>query len=140
MPVKPIPEGYRTVTPYLVVKGAAAAIEFYKKAFRAVETMRMSQPDGKIGHAELRIGDSPVMVADEIPETGYRGPASLGGSPVGVLIYVEDVDVRFAQAIAAGAKEIRFTYSSFGDPLAGRSSAHRPGGPFRIACGIIQAR
>jgi PhnB protein len=107
MPTKPIPTGYHTVTPYLIVKGAAQAIEFYKQAFGATEHTRMADPSGKIGHAEILIGDSPVMLADEFPEMGIRGPQSLGGSTVNLLIYVEDVDNRFAQAIAAGGKIVR---------------------------------
>ena len=103
MPVKPIPQGYHSVTPYLIVRGAADAIEFYKKAFGAVELFRMPSPDGKIGHAEIRIGDSPIMMADEYPEMGYQGPQSIGGSPVSLMIYVEDVDTVFNQAVAAGA-------------------------------------
>ena len=101
--VKPIPEGYHTATPYLIVNAAANAIEFYKKAFGAKEIMRMTQPDGKIGHAEIKIGDSPVMLADEFPQMGARSPQSLGGSPVSILLYVEDVDAMFTQAVAAGA-------------------------------------
>jgi PhnB protein len=88
MAVKPIPEGYHTATPYLILKGAANAIEFYKKVFGAVELVRMPQPDGKIGHAEIKIGDSVIMLADEFPEMGHRGPQSLGGSPVSILLYV----------------------------------------------------
>jgi PhnB protein len=102
--VKPIPDGYHTVTPYLIIKGAADALEFYKKAFGATELFRMAQPDGKIGHAEIKIGDSPIMLADEFPEMGYRSPQSLGGSPVSILLYVEDVDGLFNQAVGAGAK------------------------------------
>jgi len=105
--VKPIPEGYHTATPYLIIKGAASAIEFYKKAFGATELFRMAAPGGKIGHAEIKIGNSPIMLADEVPEMGYRSAQSLGGSPVGILLYVEDVDAVFNQAIAAGAKEER---------------------------------
>ena len=93
MAVKPIPDGYHTVTPYLIVKDAAAAIEFYKKAFGATEVMRLADPGGKIGHAEVRIGDSAVMLADEFPEMGARGPQAFGGSPVSLALYVEDVDV-----------------------------------------------
>ena len=104
MSAKPIPDGYHTVTPYLVVQNAASAIEFYKKAFGAEELMRLASPDGKIGHAEIKIGDSPIMLADEFPEMGYRGPQALGGSPVSIMLYVEDVDACFNQAIAAGAK------------------------------------
>lgn len=107
MAVQPIPTGYHTVSAYLIVKDAARAIEFYTKAFDATEIMRFPAPDGKIGHAELRIGDSPIMLADEFPDMGFRGPASLGGTPVSLLLYVEDVDALFKQAIAAGAKEMR---------------------------------
>jgi PhnB protein len=101
--VKPIPDGYHTVTPYLIIKGAADALEFYKKAFGATELFRMEH-DGKIGHAEMKIGDSPIMLADEHPEMGHRGPQSLGGSPVSILLYVADVDALFNQAVTAGAK------------------------------------
>ncbi len=107
MPVKPIPDGYHTVTPYLVVKDAAKAIEFYKVAFGATEFMRMAGPDGKIGHAEIRIGTSPVMLADEFPDMGFRSPQSLGGAAVSLLVYVEDVDARFDQAVTAGATVLR---------------------------------
>jgi PhnB protein len=104
---KPIPKGYHTATPYLIIKGAAKAIEFYKKAFGAAEMMRMTQPDGRVGHAEIKIGDSPIMLADEFPEMGARSPQSLGGSPVSILLYVQDVDALTSSAIAAGAKVIR---------------------------------
>jgi PhnB protein len=104
---KPIPEGYHTATPYLIIKDAAKAIEFYKKAFGAKEMMRMSQPDGRIGHAEIKIGNSPIMLADEFPEMGARSPQSLGGSPVSILLYVEDVDAFAEQAVAAGTKVVR---------------------------------
>ncbi len=100
---KPIPDGYHTATPYLIIGGAGDAIEFYKKAFGATELFRFPTPDGKIGHAEIKIGDSPIMLADEYPEMGYKGPQSLGGSPVSIMIYVEDVDTIFNQAVAAGA-------------------------------------
>jgi PhnB protein len=103
MAVKPIPDGYHTVTPYLIVKDAARAIEYYKKAFGATELMRFVIPGDKVGHAEIKIGDSTIMLADEFPEMGARGPESLGGSPVGILLYVADVDARFNQAVAAGA-------------------------------------
>jgi len=103
MPVKPIPEGYHSVTPYLIVRGGVDAIEFYKKAFGAVELFRMPSPDGKIGHAEIKVGDSPIMLADEFPDMGYKGPQSLGGSPVSLMIYVDDVDTVFSQAVDAGA-------------------------------------
>ena len=101
--VKPIPEGYHTVTPYLIIKGAADAIDFYKRAFGAKELFRMDH-DGKIGHAEIKIGDSVIMMADEHPEMGHRSPQSLGGSPVGILLYVKDVDATVEKAVAAGAK------------------------------------
>src|SRR5665213_1834757 len=102
--VKPIPDGYHSVTPYLIVKGANAAIEFYKKAFDAVELLRIGAPDGKVGHAEIRIGDSVVMLADEHPEMGAKSPQTFGGTPVSILLYVEDVDAVVRQAVAAGAK------------------------------------
>ena len=113
MPVSPIPEGYHSVTPYLVMKNAATAIEFYKKAFGAVELLRMAAPGGKIGHAEIKIGDSPVMLADEYPDMGFKGPESLGGTPVSLMIYVDDVDKIFPQAIAAGGKEVRPLQNQF---------------------------
>lgn len=105
--VKPIPEGYHSVTPYLIVKDAARAIEFYKKAFGATELLRFPDPSGKVGHAEIKIGDSPIMMADEFPEKGARSPQSFGGSPVLIHLYVEDVDARVRQAVAAGAKLVR---------------------------------
>ncbi len=118
--VKPIPEGYHTATPYLIIKGAARAIEFYKKAFGATELMRMAQPDGRIGHAEIRIGNSPIMLADEVPEMGHRSPQSLGGSPVSILLYVEDVDALFNQAVSAGAKVQKPVQDQFyGDRIGG---------------------
>lgn len=102
--VKPIPEGMHTITPHLVCEGAAEAIEFYKKAFGAVERGRMPGPDGKIMHAMLSIGDSPLMLNDDFPEmAGGRGPKALQGSPVTLHLYVEDVDAAFAKAVAAGA-------------------------------------
>jgi PhnB protein len=104
MPVKFTPDGYHTATPYLIVNGAAAAIEFYKKAFGATELFRMDAPGGKIGHAEIQIGDSRIMLADEFPEMDARGPQSIGGTPVSIMLYVEDVDTVFNRAIAAGAK------------------------------------
>ncbi len=104
MAVKPIPDGYHSITPYLIIKGAAKAIDFYKKAFGAVELFRMAGPDGKIGHAEMKFGDSPIMLADEHPEMGALSPQTVGGSSVGMMFYVEDVDTRFNQAVAAGAK------------------------------------
>ena len=107
MPPRPIPEGYHTITSYLVVTGAASAIEFYKHAFGAKEVMRIPHPDGRIGHAELQVGDSRLMLADEFPEIGARSPMSLGGTPVSILLYVEDVDAVTTRALAAGAKMLR---------------------------------
>ena len=110
--VKPIPEGYHSITPYLIIDGAAAALEYYKKAFNATELFRMEH-QGKIGHAEMKIGDSPFMLSDEHPEMGHRGPKSLGGSAVGIMIYVDDVDTIFKQAIDAGATETRAIQDQF---------------------------
>jgi PhnB protein len=113
MAVKPIPDGYHAVTPYLIVKGAAAAIDFYKTAFGATEIMRMPQPDGRVGHAELQIGDSRVMLADEFPERGFVGPQTVGGTSVTLHLYVENVDKIASQTVAAGAKEIRPVQDQF---------------------------
>ena len=116
--VKPVPDGYHTLTPYLSIKGAAAAIEFYQKAFDAREVMRISQPDGRIGHAELQLGDSRVMLADEHPDMDFRGPQALGGSPVHLHMYVDDVDAVVARAVGAGAKIVRPVQDQFyGDRL-----------------------
>jgi PhnB protein len=112
--VQPVPDGYHSVTPYLIVNGAAQAIEFYKKAFGAVEHLRLAEPSGKVAHAEIRIGDSMIMLADEVPQMGYVGPESTGGkTPVSLLIYVSDVDAQFKQAIAAGAKVMRPVQDQF---------------------------
>jgi len=105
--VKPIPDGYHSVTPYLAISGASAAIEFYKKAFGAKELYRMPMPGNRVGHAELQIGDSRIMLADESPEMDAYGPKALGGSPVALMIYVENVDALFNQAIKAGGKMLR---------------------------------
>jgi len=102
--VKPIPDGYRTVTPHLYVKGGTEALEFYKKAFGAKELSRFPMPDGRLGHAEVQIGDSRIMLADEFPERNVRGPKSLGGTSVSIALYVEDVDSFVQRAVAAGAK------------------------------------
>ena len=107
MPVSPIPEGYSSVTPYLIVDDAAAALEFYKKAFSAVEEMRIDWEGGKIGHAEFKIGDSRIMLASEFPELDAVSPTTVGGSPVTLAIYVENVDEVFARALAEGATETR---------------------------------
>jgi PhnB protein len=113
MAVKPIPDGYHTVTPYLIVKGAARAIDFYKQAFGATELFRMEAPGGKIGHAEIRIGDSPIMLADEHPEMGALSPQSRGGTSVSILLYVEDADKLTEQAVAAGATVLRPIQNQF---------------------------
>src|SRR5262245_7430524 len=113
MSVKPIPEGYHSLTPYLSIQGAEKAREFYKKAFGAVEVMRMPGPDGKIGHAEIKIGDSHLMLADEYPQMGFRSPKALGGSPVGLMLYVENVDEVVSKAVGAGAKLTRPVENQF---------------------------
>ncbi len=102
--VKKIPEGYHSITPALIVKDGNAAIEFYKNGFGAEERNRMKSPDGRIGHAELKIGDSIVMLTDEFPEMKCLSPKSIGGSPVSMYVYVEDVDAVFSRAVSAGAK------------------------------------
>jgi PhnB protein len=107
MPVKAVPDGYPSVTTYLIVRGAAQAIDYYKSAFDGVELMRLDAPGGLIGHAEVRIGNTPVMLADENPEWGVKAPQSLGGSPVQLLLYVDDCDAVFQRAIAAGGTEVR---------------------------------
>jgi PhnB protein len=107
MAVKPVPDGYHTVTPYLIVSGAAQAIDFYTRAFGATELLRIPDGKGRIGHAEIRIGDSVIMLADEHPEMGYRGPRALGGTSVSILLYVPDVDAMFERAIKAGGKSQR---------------------------------
>jgi len=102
--VKPIPDGYRGATPYLTVKNAAAAIEFYKKAFGATELLRLGAPDGRIGHAEIKIGEAVIMLSDEYPDMNVLGPETIGGSPVTIHLYVEDVDAMAKSAVEAGAK------------------------------------
>jgi PhnB protein len=102
MAVKPIPEGYHSITPYLILDDATRAIDFYKRALGAVEKFRMGAPGGKIGHAELTIGDSTIMLADEYPDMGARSAKTMGGSPMFLMVYVPDVDKMVAQAIAAG--------------------------------------
>jgi len=102
--VKAIPEGYHTVTPYITVQNAARAIDFYKRAFGAKEVTRMDGPDGKVAHAELKIGDSMIMLGDEMPGSGTKSPQSLAGTTSGIFLYVENVDSVFDQAVTAGAK------------------------------------
>jgi PhnB protein len=102
--VKPVPEGYHTVIPYIVVDGGNAAIEFYKRAFGATERFRMAGPDGKVGHAEIEIGDSLVMLSDAFPERGLKAPSKgEGGTPFGIFLYIPDVDAVFKKAVDAGA-------------------------------------
>jgi PhnB protein len=107
MGVSPVPAGYHTVTPYLIVRGAAKAIEFYTSVFGGTEVMRMEGPGGTVGHAEVKIGDSVLMLADEHPEFGALSPQTVGGSPVGLAVYVPNVDEVFAAAVAGGATVMR---------------------------------
>jgi PhnB protein len=107
------PEGYHSVTPYLVIDGAASAIDFYKKVFGATEIMRMPAPGGKIGHAELKFGDSPVMMADEFPQMGYKSAKTMGGSPMSIMFYVENVDAVFQHAVANGATIVKPVQDQF---------------------------
>jgi PhnB protein len=107
MGVQAVPEGYHSITPYLAIDGAAEAIEFYKRAFGATEVMRVQAPGGKIGHAEIEVDGSRIMLGDEYPDMGFRGPKAYGGSPVSLHLYVSDVDTVARQAVAAGAKELR---------------------------------
>jgi PhnB protein len=119
MSVPPIPEGYHTVTPYLIVKGAARAIEFYEKAFGARELYRLDGPGGQVMHAEIKIGDSPIMLADEVPQMQAVSPESLGGTPIHLMIFTEDVDALAARAVAAGLTVKR--------PVADQFYGHRSG-------------
>ena len=117
---KAVPEGYHTVTPYLILRGAGDAIAFYEKAFGAEEVMRIGGPGGRIGHAEIKIGDSRLMLADEHPEIGALSPKTIGGSPVSIHLYVEDVDAAVERAVAVGAKLVR--------PVADQFYGDRTGG------------
>jgi PhnB protein len=119
MAVKPIPDGYATVTPYLVVHDAAGAIAFYQQAFGATELMRLADPSGKLAHAEIKIGNSLIMLSDEFPEMNQRSAQSIGGTPVSMMLYVEEVDTLFRQAIAAGATEVRPVENQFYGDRAG---------------------
>src|SRR5438270_12324094 len=118
--VKPIPDGYHTVTPYLILNAAGDAIAFYKRALGAIEVMRMDDPSGKIHHAEISIGGSRIMLADEHPEIQALSPKTIGGSPVSIHLYVEDVDAAVERAVAGGAKLVR--------PVAGQVYGDRGGG------------
>ena len=111
--VNPIPEGYPQVVPYLIVDDADKAIDFYTKVLGAKERMRMPGPDGKIGHAELEIGNGLVMLADEFPEMGQKSPKNVGGSPVTIAVYLADVDSVFKKALDAGAREVRAVEDQF---------------------------
>lgn len=113
MPVQPIPEGYHSVTPYLIVHDGSAAIDYYCKALGATQIMCMPGPGGKVMHAEVQIGDCRIMLADEFPEMNARSPKHYGGSPVGICLYVEDVDALFAQAVEAGGKVVRPVQDQF---------------------------
>ena len=117
--VKPIPDGYPQVMPYLIVDGAGAAIDFYREVLGASERMRMAAPGDKVGHAELELGDAVIMLADEHPEIGARGPKAVGGSPVMLHVYVEDVDGVFDRAVQAGAKALRPVEDKFYGDRAG---------------------
>ena len=113
MSVKAIPDGYASITPYLMLRGAAAAIDFYKHVFGATELLRVPMPENRIGHAEIKIGNSLIMLADECPERGAKSPQTIGGTAVGLHLYVENCDAVFAKAIAAGAKQIRPVENQF---------------------------
>lgn len=113
MAVKPIPDGYYSVTPYLIVEGADRAIDFYKNVFGASERMRMDGPNGTVGHAEIEIDGSAIMLADEFPDMGDRSPQSIGGTAVSLHLYVKDVDACFNRAVAAGAKALRPVQDQF---------------------------
>jgi len=111
--VQPIPKGYNSITPYLAIRGAAEAIEFYKKAFGAMELMRMPGPAGKLGHVEIKVGDSKVMLADESEKMNFLGPQARGGTPVHIHVYVKDVDATVAKAVEMGAKMMREVQNMF---------------------------
>jgi PhnB protein len=113
MSIKPIPDGYHSVTPYLIVRGAVQALDFYQRAFGAKEIMRLTMPDGTLGHAEMQIGDSRVLLGDEAPQRNVKSPSTLGGSSVHLLIHLAGVDAAIGRAIAAGATEVRPTADQF---------------------------
>ena len=118
--VRPIPEGYHTATPYLTIRNAAQALDFYKRAFGATEVMRMTSPDGRVGHAEIRIGDSAIMLSDEFPDMDARSPQMIGGSPVMIHLYVEDADALVKRAVDAGATLQRPVEDQFYGDRAGK--------------------
>ncbi len=107
MPVKSIPDGYHSITPYLIVKNAAKALDYYVKALGARELFRMPMPDGSIGHAEIQIGNSRIMLADEVPSLNYLGPETIGGTPVSLMIYVDNVNEAYPRALKVGGKEMK---------------------------------
>jgi PhnB protein len=111
--VKPVPDNYPQVVPYLCVDGASAAVEFYRNVFGATERMRMAEPDGRLGHAELEIGTAVIMLSDEFPDLGIRAPKTIGGTPVTMSLYVEDVDDVFTRAVDAGATALRPVENQF---------------------------
>jgi PhnB protein len=111
--VKAIPEGYEGAMPYLIIKGAARALEFYKNAFGASEVMRVPGPGGTVGHAEIKIGKAMIMLADEFPDMNCKSPQSFGGSPVSIMVYVQDVDTFIDRAVSAGAKVLRPVANQF---------------------------
>jgi PhnB protein len=113
MGVKPIPDGYSSVTPYLIVTGAANALDYYKMAFDAQEIMRMPGPDGKIAHAEIQIGNARLMLADESPQMGHKSPQTIGGSGTGLMLYVNDVDDTFQRAVSGGGKVVQEVKNQF---------------------------
>ena len=133
--VKAIPDGYHSVTPYLIIDGAARAIDFYKRAFDAKELMRIPSPGDKIGHAEIKIGDSVIMLADEHPEMDARSPAHFGGSPVSIMIYVEDVD----QPVQAGHRGRRHRGAPADRPVLRRPLGHAQG-PLRPQLAPLHAQ
>jgi PhnB protein len=113
MRVKQVPEGYHTATPYLLIGGASKAIDYYRKAFGAEEVMRFADPSGTVAHAEIQIGDSRIMLGEEMPQIGFRGPRTIGSSPAGIALYVADVDAVFDRAIAAGGTAMRPVVDQF---------------------------
>lgn len=117
--VNAIPEGYEGATPYLIINGAARALEFYQKAFGATEIMRIPAPEGKVGHAEIKIGTAIIMLADEFPDMNCKSPQSFGGTPVSIMVYVQDVDRFVKQAVSAGAKVLRPVENKFYGDRAG---------------------
>lgn len=119
MAVSAIPKGYHSITPYLIVNGATKAIEYYRQVFNAELIMQMPLPDGGVAHAEIQIGDSNIMLSDMCPEINFKSPDELGGTPVSIMLYVEDVDAVFAKALELGATEVRPIHDQFYGDRAG---------------------